>query len=277
MLNWSGNVKTGDVIYVAVTGDWNGRTHFNPVFTFTESEDEPEVPEQTPINVTVNNSEIMEGIYNNTADRTFSVMHGNDVLGVFTAGYGVIGSDEKAFGNYGHPTFFDSGDNSYWFISSSPDSKWNYWKVASGEDAKSVFLKLEVKQDCCLKLGHDAISNTSLGENHAGYDFAIQVIRVRNGVSTTLSSRSSGETDMEFAANSLMNCAYNVKAGDVIYVAVTGNYEARTHFNPVFTFTDTDPAAQTGDQMSMLPVVILLLAAAGLICTVIVSRKYRKA
>jgi len=71
----------------------------------------------------------------------------------------------------------------------------------------------------------------------------------------------------------------NVKAGDAIYVAVTGNWSAQTHFNPVFTFEETkvDAIPETGDAMTMLPVMMMLLSVAGLVYTTILSKKYGKA
>ncbi len=262
-------LKAGDVVYVAMTGDWSAHTHFNPTFEFGE----PIVEEADPnYNIGVSNGDIMANIFANTADRTYAVKNGEAVLGVFTAGYGHIGLDEKAFATYESASFFNTTDGAngvYWFISSSPDSRWHYWKAAGTAEAADVFLRLDVKADGYVGIGHDAISNEKACTE--GTDFDAVVILIRDGKTYVLSSVYSG-LNKDFAANSLVNFSGNVKAGDTLYVGIRGNYDAATHFNPNFTFMPTqDNVPETGYEMELLPIFGLLAAAACLV--VLVSRK----
>ena len=231
LLKDAGNVKAGDVVYVALRGQWETKLYFNPEFTFSDTK-------VIPLNVEKTNATILSEINADSADRKSTVYDvDGELVAEITAGYGTIGSNEQSFNDYNETAF--TGDNWTWIsAATSGDYCWHGNSKTYGKD---VFLKITVKKDCYLSLAHPDTGEKASDDN----TMKVEVIRVHNGKTATLSSVAvkNGQNNV---ANSLLKDAGNVKAGDTVYIALRGQWEPSLYFNPVLTFRDKEKVALGG-------------------------------
>ena len=229
LLHDAGNVKTGDVVFVASRGRWEPWTYFNPVFTFKETRSEVLELEAT-------NGQILSGIAANTVERRYDVTDSEDkVYATITAGTGTAVTEEKPFDNYSSTHFTSSEGKGDWgqpWIAVGSDANYCWATGFSTKGYGQVYLKAEIKEEAYLSLSHGAVE-------HQRTDYAgskVMVMRLREGKTTVLSEKPRG-TSGSTAANSLLGDVGNVRKGDVIYVILTGDeWGAQICFDPVFTF-----------------------------------------
>ena len=235
LLSDAGNVKAGDTVYVSVSSQWEARAYFNPVFTFEE-------PKETQIDVSVGSPELIRNIAADTADRTAEIAAEFTPYLSVTAGYGTIGTDEKAFDTYDKNYFakVENGDKYTWLAGA--DNEYYWWKA--GNPDESVFYKATVMEDCWLGLSHAAVA-----KQRSNYGWSKVAVILKRGDETKVVSEvtrsavdvRNEDNTLSTPANSLLKNVGNVKKGDVVYVAVIGNENgAEVRFDPVFTVKATD-------------------------------------
>ena len=235
LLSDAGNVKAGDTVYVSVSSQWEARAYFNPVFTFEE-------PKETQIDVSVGSPELIRNIAADTADRTAEIAAEFTPYLSVTAGYGTIGTDEKAFDTYDKNYFakVENGDKYTWLAGA--DNEYYWWKA--GNPDESVFYKATVMEDCWLGLSHAAVA-----KQRSDYGWSKVAVILKRGDETKVVSEvtrsavdvRNEDNTLSTPANSLLKNVGNVKKGDVVYVAVIGNENgAEVRFDPVFTVKATD-------------------------------------
>ena len=225
LLKDAGNVKANDVIYVTLRGQWEPKLYFNPEFTFSQTK-------VIPLNVEKTNAVILSEINADATNRKSEVFNADgETVAEITAGYGTIGSKEQAFNDYNETSF--TGDNWTW-ISSATSGDY-CWHGNSGTYGRDVFLKVTVKKDCYLALTHPDTGAKSCADD----TMKVEIIRLHGGKTVTLSSVAvkNGQNN---ETNSLLKDAGNVKAGDVVYIALRGQWEPSLYFNPVLTFRDKE-------------------------------------
>ena len=235
LLSDAGNVKAGDTVYVSVSSQWEARAYFNPVFTFEE-------PKETQIDVSVGSPELIRNIAADTADRTAEIAAEFTPYLSVTAGYGTIGTDEKAFDTYDKNYFakVENGDKYTWLAGA--DNEYYWWKA--GNPDESVFYKATVMEDCWLGLSHAAVA-----KQRSDYGWSKVAVILKRGDETKVVSEvtrsavdvRNEDNTLSTPANSLLKNVGNVKKGDVVYVAVIGNENGvEVRFDPVFTVKATD-------------------------------------
>ena len=205
LLSDAGNVKAGDTVYVSVSSQWEARAYFNPVFTFEE-------PKETQIDVSVGSPELIRNIAADTADRTAEIAAEFTPYLSVTAGYGTIGTDEKAFDTYDKNYFakVENGDKYTWLAGA--DNEYYWWKA--GNPDESVFYKATVMEDCWLGLSHAAVA-----KQRSNYGWSKVAVILKRGDETKVVSEvtrsavdvRNEDNTLSTPANSLLKNVGNVK------------------------------------------------------------------